>query len=185
MKVMRMFLKKVVLACSLMIFAVAPTVAHAKWKVEDSILEVATVANAPGGAFEGAFDTLIAALSSAEPKVPLVLGLPGKYTVFAPTDEAFEELGLNPQNVGSALNKKDLTKILLYHVAYRKLEAADVIAKNRIRMLKGGYLDVILDGDNVFLQDNLGREAQIIVTNVPADNGIIHAINKVVLPFAP
>jgi uncharacterized surface protein with fasciclin (FAS1) repeats len=147
-----------------------------------TIVEVAIAVNSEGP-FTGAFDTLIAAVLAADPIVLEKLSGNGQFTVFAPTDAAFAALGLNPDNVDD-LDQAVLTQILLYHVARGRLYAEDVLAKDRINTLRRGR-DGFLMQDGGVLTDNLGRTANIIVTDVEAANGIIHAIDAVVLPFAP
>jgi transforming growth factor-beta-induced protein len=71
--------------------------------------------------------------------------------------------------------------VLLYHVARGRRYAADVLESDRIRTLQRGFL--FQDGGT--LTDNLNRDANIIVTDVEVANGIIHAIDAVVLPYAP
>jgi uncharacterized surface protein with fasciclin (FAS1) repeats len=144
-----------------------------------TIVEVAIAVNSEGP-YAGAFDTLIAALGAADPAVLETLGGNGQHTVFAPTDDAFAALELNPDNVGD-LDQDFLTQVLLYHVAHGRRYAADVLDSERIRTLQRGFL--LQDGG--VLTDNLGGEANIIVTDVEAANGIIHAIDAVVLPFEP
>jgi uncharacterized surface protein with fasciclin (FAS1) repeats len=68
-------------------------------------------------------------------------------------------------------------------VARGERTAADVVPAERIRMLGGGFL--YKEAGSVTLVDNLGRNANIIVTDVKAANGVIHAIDAVVLPKAP
>jgi uncharacterized surface protein with fasciclin (FAS1) repeats len=126
---------------------------------------------------DGEFATLIAAVRAADPAVFNTLSGNGQFTVFAPTDEAFADLGLYPDTVGD-LPQDVLTDVLLYHVARGRRDSGDVLGSDRIRMLKGGFL--LQDGG--VLTDNLGREANIILVDVPAANGIIHAIDAVVLP---
>jgi len=144
-----------------------------------TIVDVAIAVNSEGP-FAGAFDTLIAAVLAADPAVVATLSGNGQFTVFAPTDDAFAALGLTPQNVGT-LDQGALTQILLYHVARGRRDSGQVLASDRIRTLQGGFLMQ----DSGVLTDNLGRTANIIVTDVEAANGIIHAIDAVVLPFAP
>ena len=131
------------------------------------------------GPYAGQFDTLIAAVLAADPAVLARLSGNGQLTVFAPTDAAFEQLGVTPANVGN-LPKSALTQILLYHVANGRRDASEVLTSSQIRTLQGGFL--MQNGGT--LTDTQGRVATIIVTNVEASNGIIHAIDKVVLPFA-
>jgi len=156
----------------------APTVAQAAPK-GPTIVDVAIAANS-SGPFAGQFDTLIAAVLAADPAVLATLSGNGQFTVFAPTDDAFATLGLTPANIGS-LPQGFLTEVLLYHVARGNRDSAEVLASSRIRTLNRGFL---LQNGGV-LTDNLGRTANIIVTDVPAANGIIHAIDAVVLPYAP
>jgi uncharacterized surface protein with fasciclin (FAS1) repeats len=97
-------------------------------------------------------------------------------TVFAPTNDAFAEL---PAYVADALerNPELLTDILLYHVAGEELMASDVLAQSRIETLQGESLRVNLqDGDPY-----VDRSA-IIVTDVDASNGVVHAIDRVLIP---
>jgi uncharacterized surface protein with fasciclin (FAS1) repeats len=157
-------------------------VASAKGPKGPTIVDVAIAANAPGGPFEGQFNTLIAAVLAADPIVLDTLSGNGKLTVFAPTDAAFAALGLTPANVGS-LPTDFLTQVLVYHVARGERTAADVVPAERIRMLAGGFL--YKEAGSVMLVDNLGRKAKIIATDVKAANGVIHAIDAVVLPKAP
>ena len=79
------------------------------------------------------------------------------------------------------LDQGVLTQILLYHVANGRRYADDVLDSDRIRTLQRGFLLQ----DSGVLTDNLGRTANIIVQDVEAANGIIHAIDAVVLPFDP
>jgi len=157
-------------------------VASANGPKGPTIVDVAIAANADGSPFAGQFDTLIAAVLAADPIVLNTLSGNGKLTVFAPTDDAFAALGLNPGNIGT-LDASFLTQVLVYHVARGERTAADVVPAERIRMLGGGFL--YKEPGSATLVDNLGREANIIVTDVMAANGVIHAIDAVVLPVAP
>jgi uncharacterized surface protein with fasciclin (FAS1) repeats len=149
-----------------------------------TIVDVAIAANAPGGPYEGQFDTLIAAVLAADPAVVATLAGNGQHTVFAPTDDAFGALGLDENNIGIVLPTDVLTEILLYHVAPGRRYAEDVVDSDRIRTLLKGK-DGFLMQEGGVLTDNLDRDANIIVTDVEAANGIIHAIDAVVLPYAP
>jgi uncharacterized surface protein with fasciclin (FAS1) repeats len=71
-----------------------------------------------------------------------------------------------------------VTQVLLYHVAHGRRYAADVLESDRIRTLQGGFLFQ----DSGILTDNRGRMSNIIATDIEADNGIIHVIDRVVLP---
>jgi len=163
-----------------LVFVLAPA-SEAKGPKGPNLVDVALEVNGPGSPFEGQFDTLIAAVLAADPAVVATLTGNGQHTVFAPTDDAFAALGLNPDNVDEALSQDALTQILLYHVANGRRDSGDVVSSSQIRTLQRGFFQV----DGTTLTDNLGRDAKIIVTDVPAANGLIHAIDAVLLPFAP
>lgn len=93
-------------------------------------------------------------------------------TVFAPTDAAFSELGLNPGNIGEL---EGLTEILLYHVVAGSVYAADLME---------GYVPTV-NGASVLISLSNGpmvNDASIILTDKKARNGVIHGIDKVLLP---
>jgi uncharacterized surface protein with fasciclin (FAS1) repeats len=167
--------------CAGVALAAAPVAQAAEDKV--SLVQKAIEVNSEGP-YAGAFDTLIAAVLAADPAVVATLSDNSQQTVFAPTDDAFAALDLTSENIDEALDQATLTKVLLYHVAPGRRYAEDVVAAERIRtLLKGrkGFVQV----DGTVLTDNLGRTSNIIVTDVEADNGVIHAIDSVLLPVAP
>ena len=157
-------------------FAGKPDHAKGGGKPGPSIVDVAIEVNSTGD-FAGQFDTLIAAVLAANPLVLSVLSGNGQYTVFAPTDDAFEAIGITPDNVDE-FDQDFLTDVLLYHVARGRRDSTDVLDSERIRMLKGGFLLQ----DSGVLTDNGGRTATIQVVDVEAANGIIHVIDSVVIP---
>jgi transforming growth factor-beta-induced protein len=122
------------------------------------------------------FSTLVTALDAAG----LVEALQGEgpFTVFAPTNDAFAAL---PEGALDALlaDTEALTDVLLYHVADDKAMAADVVELDgqKVDTLLGQYLDIMIDGDAVMV-DN----AQVTVTDIEASNGVIHVIDTVLLP---
>ena len=122
----------------------------------------------------GEFSTLLAAVTAAG----LVdeLSADGQLTVFAPTDAAFAELGLDAEAV-AALPAEDLQNILLYHVATGRYAAADVVQRSEISAANGGTLQVRVEGGAAYVNDAL-----IVQTDVEADNGIIHVIDAVLMP---
>jgi len=144
-----------------------------------TIVDVAIAVNTEGP-YAGSFDTLIAAVLAADAVVLEKLSGNGQFTVFAPTDDAFADLGLDETNVGT-LDQDFLTDVLLYHVARGRRYAEDVLDSYRIRTLLKSFL--LQDGGTLI--DNLDREANIIVTDVEAANGIIHVLDAVVLPYLP
>jgi uncharacterized surface protein with fasciclin (FAS1) repeats len=122
----------------------------------------------------GNFDTLASLLQQAD----LVETLKGKgpYTVFAPTDKAFSKV---PKETLDALakDKEQLRSVLLYHVAAGKLTAKKVVKRKSIKTLNGQRVRVKVRGDKVFVGG-----ARVVTADVRASNGVIHAINKVLLP---
>lgn len=142
----------------------------------DSIVDVALAVNAASGEFS----ILIAALQAADPAVLATLDGNGQFTVFAPTDAAFVallgELGVSAEDL--LADRALVTQVLLYHVARGRRDSSQVLASERIRTLQRGFLYQ----DGGVLTDNNGRTANIIATDVPAANGIIHIIDRVVLP---
>ena len=165
------------LLVALLMMSVVPGAASAKKAAKAPSLVDTAIAVNSSGPYAGAFDTLIAAVLAADPAVLQTLSSRAQYTVFAPTDGAFAKLGLTAANIGT-VPQADLTNILLYHVAYGRRYAADVIASDQIRMLNGGF---VYQSGGV-LTDAQERMSTIIVTDVMASNGIIHAIDTVLLP---
>ena len=123
---------------------------------------------------DGSFSTLVAAVTAAD--LVETLSGTGPFTVFAPTDEAFAAL---PAGVLDALllpeNKALLAQILTYHVVAGKVMAADVT--------DGDVATV--EGQNIKLSTAAGvtvNGATVVVADVAASNGVIHAIDAVILP---
>lgn len=134
------------------------------------------------------FTTLVAAVKAAG--LVDVLNGNGPFTVFAPVNAAFNKL---PEGtVGTLLkpeNKKLLTAILTYHVVAGKFNANDVVkaikannGKFVITTVQGGKLTASISNSNVILTDVKGNTSKVIITDVKASNGIIHAIDSVVMP---
>lgn len=121
----------------------------------------------------GSFNTLITAVQAAG-LVDTLKGS-GPFTVFAPTDEAFAQI---PKDKLDALlkDKAALTKVLTYHVVPGKVMAADVKAGS-VKTVEGSPLSVSMNGGKVNVNN-----AHVVKTDVVADNGVIHVIDKVVMP---
>ncbi len=123
---------------------------------------------------DGRFESLVAAVQAAG----LVDALKGEgpLTVFAPTDDAFSAL---PEGTVEALLEDipTLTDILLYHVVAGKVMAADVIELSQAQTLQGQFVDILLDGGKVLI-DN----AEVILTDIEASNGVIYVIDALILP---
>jgi len=125
---------------------------------------------------DGRFTTLVAALGATE--LDQALMGEGPFTVFAPTDEAF---GLLPEGTVEALleDLDTLSNILLYHVVAGEVLAADVVGLDgeMVAALSGAELAVSVEGDTVMI-----NESNVIITDIQADNGVIHVIDAVLLP---
>ena len=130
----------------------------------------------------GDFTTLAAALEAAG-LVETLKGA-GPYTVFAPTDAAFEKLPAGTVDTLLKDPKGDLTQILTYHVVEGEVLAADVVKLDgqKVKTIQGGELTVNVDGDAVSLTDAAGGTVNVTATDVDASNGVIHVIDGVLMP---
>lgn len=128
------------------------------------------------------FDTLVAALGAAD--LVSALQADGPFTVFAPTEDAFADalaaLGLTAEEL---LASEDLADILTYHVVSGEAFADDLSDGQVLTTLQGGTLTVNISGGTVTLTGN-GNAApiEVVATDVTASNGVIHAIDFVLLP---
>ena len=122
----------------------------------------------------GKFKTLTSLLKRAG----LVRTLQGKgpYTVFAPTDAAFDKVP-NATLARLGRDKAALRTVLLLHVAEGRLTAAKLTKRRSVKTLNGQRLAIRVRGGKVFVGG-----ARVVTANVTASNGVIHAINKVLLP---
>lgn len=122
----------------------------------------------------GSFETLVAAVTAAD--LAETLSGEGPFTVFAPTDDAFAAL---PEGLVAALllpeNKDTLAKILTYHVVAGQVMAADV-TDGDVATVEGQTVALSTEGGVTV------NGANVIIADVPASNGVIHAIDAVILP---
>lgn len=126
---------------------------------------------------DGRFNTFVSALQAAN--LTDTLTQPGPYTVFAPTDDAFA--GLAEGAVDTIMSDiPALTNLLLYHIVPGKLVAADVLYESELKSVKGARLKMQRVDDKPYIND-----AQILFTDVMAENGVIHVIDSVLLPPNP
>ena len=127
---------------------------------------------------DGRFTTLVAAVQAAG--LVDTLSSDGPFTVFAPTDAAFAKLPAGTiEDLLKPENKQMLTDILLYHVVAGKVLAADVANLTEAQTVLGKNVAVKVDGGKVFIND-----AEVILTDIQASNGVIHVIDTVILPPA-
>ena len=109
---------------------------------------------------------------------------PGNYTVFAPTNDAFAalliELGLTKSQLLG--NKPLLTSVLQYHVLDTRVPRAAIPAGRAISPLSGGVFKIEANGAALVITDGRNRRSNIIDADVAATNGVVHLIDKVLLP---
>ena len=122
----------------------------------------------------GKFKTLTSLLKRAG--LAKTLQGKGPYTVFAPTDAAFAKVP-DPTLARLARNRAKLRSVLLLHVAEGRLTAAKVTKRRSVKTLNGQRLAIRVRDGKVFVGG-----ARVVTANVTASNGVIHAINKVLLP---
>ena len=132
--------------------------------------------------------TLVAAVKAAG--LVETLQSKGPFTVFAPTNAAFDKLPagtvatlLKPENL------KTLQKILTYHVVAGKMNAADIAkaikkgkGKTTLTTVSGGTLTAIMQGKMLQITDENGNKSSITIADVNQSNGVIHVVDTVVLP---
>ncbi len=132
--------------------------------------------------------TLVAAVKAAD----LVETLKGKgpFTVFAPTNAAFDMLPAGTvDTVLKPENKGMLTKVLTYHVVAGNMDAKKIMkaikkgkGKATFNTVSGDILTASMSGKNVVLMDEKGGMATVTIANVRQSNGVIHVIDKVLMP---
>ena len=147
----------------------APIAVAAPSSVEAQDSDIVATAQAAGG-----FETLLAAATAAD--LVVVLQGEGPFTVFAPTDEAFARI---PEAQLQALlaDKEALTQVLLYHVVPGKVSAADVVTLSSAETAGGQTVMIEVVNGSVMLGD-----ATVVATDIEASNGLIHVIDRVMLP---
>ena len=158
----------IVLVMSLLAISAVPALAAPPAQAEQDIVDIAVA--------DGRFTTLVAAVEAAG--LVDTLKSEGPFTVFAPTDDAFNAL---PEGTIEALldDIPTLTDILLYHVVPGKVMAADVVNLSSADTALGEPVSIRVEDGNVYVDD-----AQVIITDVEASNGVIHVIDAVLLPPA-
>ncbi len=133
--------------------------------------------------------TLVAAVKAAG--LVDALQSAGPFTVFAPVNAGFEAL---PAGTVDTLlmpeNKAMLTKVLTAHVVAGKLSAADIARKIKasndgyfhMETLSGDSLSATMRGKNIFIVDESGNASKVTIGDVNQSNGVIHVVNKVLVP---
>jgi uncharacterized surface protein with fasciclin (FAS1) repeats len=192
MKLLRLTLAASAAALALGSFAVAPT--SAQMMMNDKPV---TVGGAPMYASKNIVQnavnskdhtTLVAAVKAAG-LVDTLSGA-GPFTVFAPTNSAFAKL---PKGTVDTLlkpeNKSKLTAVLTYHVVPGRLSAKDLMdaakrdgGQTRLTTVEGEQLTVMAKGNTLTVWDSKGGTSTITIRNVFQSNGVIHVVDKVLLP---
>ena len=129
------------------------------------------------------FTTLVAAVTAAG--LAETLAGPGNFTVYAPVNDAFAALPAGTvETLLKPENKGQLTDILLYHVDDRVLTAANIPAGSNYfkPLLTAQRLCITSEGGKVMIADGTGSVANVIIADIKADNGVIHVIDKVLIP---
>jgi uncharacterized surface protein with fasciclin (FAS1) repeats len=132
--------------------------------------------------------TLVAAVKAAG--LVETLESAGPFTVFAPTNEAFDKLPAGTvDNLVKPENKATLTKILTYHVVAGRLSSHDLWDKVKagngsatLTTVQGGTLTVMAKGKKLYLVDEKGGKSWITIADVNQSNGVIHVVNAVLMP---
>lgn len=132
--------------------------------------------------------TLVAAVKAADLVETLMTA--GPFTVFAPTNAAFDKLPVGTvETLVKPENKKVLQTILTYHVVAGKMNAKDIAAaikkgngKAVLTTVSGGKLTAWMQGSDLYITDENGGSAKVTIADVNQSNGVIHVIDTVVTP---
>lgn len=126
-------------------------------------------------ASNGSFKTLVAAVEAAG--LFETLKGPGPFTVFAPTDDAFAALPAGTvEDLLKPANKEKLVEVLTYHVVTGKVMSTDLKDGMKAGTVEGAEVTIDLDAGPMV------NDAKIVTADVAADNGVIHVIDKVLMP---
>ncbi|PZX92629.1 fasciclin domain-containing protein [Flavobacterium aquariorum] len=132
--------------------------------------------------------TLVAAVKAAG--LVETLQSTGPFTVFAPTNAAFDKLPKGTvENLLKPESLKTLQTILTYHVVAGRMNAADIAnaikegnGKAMLKTVSGGTLTAWMQGKDLYITDENGTKAKVTIADVNQSNGVIHVIDTVVLP---
>jgi uncharacterized surface protein with fasciclin (FAS1) repeats len=189
-------MKKIATSVALFIaiMATQKTMAQASMTMKESTVEVGGSPMYPSkNIIENAVNskdhtTLVAAVKAAG----LVETLQGKgpYTVFAPTNAAFDKLPAGTIDVLlKPENKAQLTSILTYHVVPGKLSSQELMqwvrkggGKAELKTVQGGKLWILENSEGLWVKDEKGNKAKISIADVNQSNGVIHVIDTVLMP---
>jgi len=164
----KMKVVKFLLAAALAVTLTAPSAQAGCGTCDKTIVENAV--NIDG------FKTLVAAVKAAD--LAETLSGEGPFTVFAPTDEAFAKLPEGTvENLLKPENKEKLQAVLKYHVVPGTVMAKDVVELKNAKTAQGQRIRIQVKDGKVMI-----NKAQVVKTDVKSSNGVIHVIDKVILP---
>jgi len=123
------------------------------------------------------FSELVGALGAANGDLVNVLSGDGPFTVFAPVNSAFEAIA----DVTATLDADQLASVLTYHVVSGNITASEV-ASGDVTTVNGETFTITVEGSNVTLTDAGGNVSNVVFTDVQGTNGVIHVIDKVIIP---
>lgn len=124
------------------------------------------------------FTSLVGALGAASGDLVSVLSGDGPFTVFAPLNSAFTEI----EAVTATLTADQLAKVLTYHVVSGNVVAGDLTNGMSVTTVNGENFTVNISGSTVTLTDANGGVSTVVLTDVQGTNGVIHVLNKVIIP---
>jgi uncharacterized surface protein with fasciclin (FAS1) repeats len=173
---------KKLFAAAFVALAIASSAVYSQAQMASDKNIVAVAAGSPD------HTTLVAAVKAAG--LVDTLSGPGPFTVFAPTNAAFDKLPAGTvDNLLKPENKETLVKILTYHVVPGKVTAKDLIklikanhGKATVKTVQGGELTAAIVGGKVVLTDEKGGTSTVTKADLPASNGVIHVVDAVLMP---
>ena len=164
-------MKRNALVALALVFLLSLSVLTAAAQTNDNIVDIA--------AKNRNFDTVHRAIVAAG-MADMLASADAQYTVFAPTDNAFSNFGeANPAALAATLDDPQgaLTTVLKYHVVAGKYSLDELVEAGKVTTLLGEELTITTRNDRVFVNN-----ARVLTADIPAKNGVIHAINNVLLP---
>ena len=162
----------IMLALALLLMAVVPVALAAEMDADDATTSHTIVDIAVN---DGRFTTLVAAVQ-ATGLAGALSG--GEWTVFAPTDDAFAKLGLNADNIASAFTTAELTDILLYHAIGTEVTSSVALTLlGDVTMANGQKAGLKFVDGSLYVND----DSKVIIADIDASNGVIHAVDTVIL----
>ncbi len=182
-------MKKIIIAAfALAAIAFAPKTSDAQTKMVGGAAMYPTKNIVENAVNSKDHTTLVAAVKAAG--LVETLESAGPFTVFAPTNEAFDKLPAGTvDNLVKPENKATLTKILTYHVVAGKMSSAELWSKVKagngkaeLKTVQGGTLTVMAKGKKLYLVDEKGGKSWITIADVNQSNGVIHVVNAVLMP---